>query len=103
MAAVGVALGCSVAVGDGMEVAEGARAAAWVTWASTVAATCVRKGSRSMVGVADGVGEPQATHQREHIINPMILKAFFECVICAFLLYVRFIDDRRKANIFFMK
>jgi hypothetical protein len=52
-------------------VAEGVRARTWVTCASTVAATSVRMGLRSRVGVLVGAGEPQAARQAQRLATDL--------------------------------
>ena len=66
-----------VAVGLGFGVAEGVRARTWVTCASTVEATSVRKGFKSMVGVLVGVDELQADRRSRHKHIPSIAIFFF--------------------------
>jgi hypothetical protein len=80
---VGVAAGGRVGLGNG--VIEGVKARTWVTWASTVEATSVRRGFRSGVGVLVGVAVPQAANPsrlRNTAITPRVFKV---CAIWLFL------------------
>jgi len=74
-----------VAAKLGMEVAVGARESVWVTCAHTVAATSVRKGSRSRVGVLVGVEVLQAAMLIKHRHTPIRLAVLIVWVIWLFL------------------
>jgi hypothetical protein len=82
---VDVEVGGGVAVRLGRGVAEGVSPSAWVTCASTVAATSVRKGSRLGVGVLVGAGEPQAANQSRLRNIPIIPRVFNVCAISLIL------------------
>jgi len=85
----GVEVGGVVAVGLGRGVMEGVRRIAWVTSAHTVAATSVRRGFRSGVGVLVGVCDEQAvTHSRLNN-TPVRTMAFIKCAIW-FILFLLF-------------
>lgn len=82
---LGVEVGRFVAVGLERGVTEGVKASAWVTCASTVPATSVRKGFRSRVGVLVGtVGLQAANHSRLNN-TPITLRVLFLCAIGLFL------------------
>lgn len=82
---LGVEVGRFMAVGLERGVTEGVNARAWVTCASTVAATSVRKGFRSRVGVLVGtVGLQAANHSRLND-TPITLRVLFLCAIGLFL------------------
>ncbi len=81
----GVEVGRLVAVALGRGVTEGVKARAWLTWASTVAATSVRKGFRSRVGVmVIVVGRQAANHSRLNN-TPVTQRDLFLCAIGLFL------------------
>jgi hypothetical protein len=80
-----VEVGKFVAVGLERGATEGVKASARVTCASTVAATSVRMGFRSKVGVLVGtVGLQAADHSRLNNI-PNTLRVLFVCATCLFL------------------
>jgi hypothetical protein len=74
-----------VAVGVGIGVMGGVRASAWVTCASTVAATSVRRGFWSKVGVLVGVEGLQAANHSRTNNTPITLRDLFLCAIRLFL------------------
>jgi len=82
---VEVEVGRKVGVRLGIGVAEGVKARSRVTCASTVAATSVRTGFKSTVGMLVGAGEPQAAKNsmlRNTPIAPIVFKV---CAIWLFL------------------
>ena len=82
---LGMEVGRLVAVGLGRGVAEGVKARSRVTWANTVAATCVRKGFRSRVGGLVGAAGLQAADQSRLNNTPIKLRVLFMCAIGLFL------------------
>ena len=70
-----------VAVGLGIGVVEGVRDRAWDTCASTVAATSVRKGFKSRVGVLVGTEVLQADNQSRLRNTPITTTVFIVCTI----------------------
>jgi hypothetical protein len=82
---VGVGARGMVTVGLGIGVCEGWLACVCETWASTVAATSVRKGERSKVGVLAGVEGAQAFSMRRPRKTPRAVYAFFRLGMSAFL------------------
>ena len=82
---LGVEVGRFVAVGLGRGVTVGVKASTWVTCAITVAATSVRMGFRSRVGVLVGTVGLQATNHSRLNNTPIPLKVLFLCAIGLFL------------------
>jgi hypothetical protein len=78
---VGVEVNMRVAVRLGEGVAEGVKARSRVTWANTVAATSVRRGFKSRVGVLVGVEVPQAVKPSRLRITAIATSIFNGCVI----------------------
>jgi hypothetical protein len=70
-----------VTVGLGIGVVEGVRDRSWDTCANTVAATSVRKGFKSRVGVLVGAEELQADNQSRLRNTPITSVVFIVCTI----------------------